>query len=99
VKAATWLLVKLSLWSLFQSTRPVKAATAAHVAWIARYVKFQSTRPVKAATDRGVLDSGVDRVSIHAAREGRDTTFVICMAQLVRFQSTRPVKAATFVIS
>ncbi len=56
---------------------------------------FQSTRPVWAATH---LDSFPDvqiKVSIHAARVGRDPSNGFSLDTLRMFQSTRPVWAAT----
>ena len=39
---------------------------------------FQSTPPVKAATEWTADDTGVTKISIHAAREGGDLLFWIC---------------------
>ncbi len=55
----------------FQSTRPVWAATPRRTTDNA-HRKFQSTRPVWAATDGSRRQAGEMRVSIHAARVGRD---------------------------
>ena len=60
----------------FQSTPPVKAATA-KMALANANAEFQSTPPVKAATS---LPSGATekkRISIHAAREGGDGAVLI----------------------
>ena len=58
-------------------------------------VSFQSTRPVKGAT-RASIDAWRGRlVSIHAPREGRDTSNAKQVKRALKFQSTRPVKGAT----
>ena len=57
---------------LFQSTRPVKAATIVLNQCATSIDRFQSTRPVKAATPLPPTGDLSDYVSIHAAREGRD---------------------------
>ena len=56
---------------IFQSTPPVKAATAKGKV-IACPVEFQSTPPVKAATRTAFWSGEVRVISIHAAREGGD---------------------------
>ena len=57
--------------NIFQSTPPVKAATAKPYR-VTDIVVFQSTPPVKAATaDSGVV-CALCVISIHAAREGGD---------------------------
>ena len=58
----------------FQSTRPVKGATRTPETGGQPSAWFQSTRPVKGATVRVVRHRNGGRVSIHAPREGRDTT-------------------------
>ena len=55
----------------FQSTRPVKGATALD-GYLNDSTVFQSTRPVKGATRTGGEHGHTDAVSIHAPREGRD---------------------------
>ena len=56
----------------FQSTPPVKAATAAVHRDAERADRFQSTPPVKAATNNYVFTDIIENISIHAAREGGD---------------------------
>ncbi len=56
---------------MFQSTRPVWAATIA-INRSVHQVEFQSTRPVWAATDQASKSVPRTPVSIHAARVGRD---------------------------
>ena len=58
--------------SAFQSTPPVKAATAADLLNVVNEVLFQSTPPVKAATLITYLHFNINDISIHAAREGGD---------------------------
>ena len=55
----------------FQSTRPVRGATADYFRDGVGYL-FQSTRPVRGATYMGAYPSVTDPVSIHAPRAGRD---------------------------
>ena len=57
--------------------------------------KFQSTHPVRGATPlQHVLDAD-GLISIHAPREGCDTTVEV--AELLNvFQSTHPVRGATY---
>ena len=78
----------------FQSTRPVRGATAARRRWPLTIV-FQSTRPVRGATRAGELAGGTVGISIHAPRAGRDTDFSRGYAEMWTFQSTRPVRGAT----
>ncbi len=62
---------------------------------LAETKRFQSTRPVWAATGRCVPFVEVIRVSIHAARVGRDSLEISGQESQYLFQSTRPVWAAT----
>ena len=80
--------------SLFQSTRPVWGATASMPSLSSRAV-FQSTRPVWGATHSPASDPGCARISIHAPRVGRDSSFRRCPCTAAAFQSTRPVWGAT----
>ncbi len=57
--------------------------------------RFQSTRPVWAATPIGRVSPSARRVSIHAARVGRDSPRHPGPLRRCEFQSTRPVWAAT----
>ena len=62
---------------------------------LGKRIGFQSTPPVKAATvDMGKVLIACE-ISIHAAREGGDLTFVRMAKRGRKFQSTPPVKAAT----
>ena len=56
---------------------------------------FQSTRPVWGATHSPASDPGCARISIHAPRVGRDSSFRRCPCTAAAFQSTRPVWGAT----
>ena len=80
--------------SEFQSTPPVKAATSGG-GFVAIELLFQSTPPVKAATITGTALYSMQRISIHAAREGGDALRMSFFCCLSLFQSTPPVKAAT----
>ena len=79
----------------FQSTRPVRGATAA--GWRAPVMSdlFQSTRPVRGATQCGASQGPWCRISIHAPRAGRDKVLHKLIVLLTLFQSTRPVRGAT----
>ena len=55
----------------FQSTRPVRGATASSQLQSAR-ILFQSTRPVRGATQKVRDGDHLTGVSIHAPRAGRD---------------------------
>ena len=77
----------------FQSTPPVKAATALYASRLP-YPLFQSTPPVKAATESCAEKCTEFAISIHAAREGGDFNQQR-ERKYYQFQSTPPVKAAT----
>ena len=83
---------RLRQW--FQSTRPVWAATLFRVMCV-EVSRFQSTRPVWAATAWTTGKLQMPRVSIHAARVGRDERSDRDERPGRAFQSTRPVWAAT----
>ena len=67
----------------FQSTRPVRGATASASATCAAFKMFQSTRPVRGATAEGIGGSRIDVVSIHAPRTGRDLGVAVLIAHTV----------------
>ena len=50
---------------------------------------------MKAATGDDEIQYMLDRISIHAAREGGDLLYFDCFLHSWLFQSTPPVKAAT----
>ena len=61
--------------------------------------KFQFTHPGRGATEQGGgLDTGL-RVSIHAPREGCDSSNVSNQSILIRFQFTHPGRGATALTS
>jgi len=77
----------------FQSTLPVKGATEVETPFESSEL-FQSTLPVKGATGSfGPAYAGTP-ISIHAPREGSDSTR-FTRGQVWKFQSTLPVKGAT----
>ena len=57
--------------------------------------EFQSTPPVKAATSAFQYAAVALAISIHAAREGGDSSLPTVALPSHPFQSTPPVKAAT----
>ena len=79
---------------LFQSTRPVWGATPRAPATGATYL-FQSTRPVWGATAFDIQSGGIEEISIHAPRVGRDLRARLSSSPTSEFQSTRPVWGAT----
>ena len=74
---------------VFQSTPPVKAATAGWKA-LGYSVKFQSTPPVKAATFQFFAFAPRRDISIHAAREGGDCCEDTLNAWCKNFNPRRP---------
>ena len=78
----------------FQSTLPVKGATAS-IFPSRNWLSFQSTLPVKGATVSLGCMYQHRCVSIHAPGEGSDLTDEEIEAYLDLFQSTLPVKGAT----
>ena len=56
----------------FQSTLPVRGATAQVVRIINDYRRFQSTLPVRGATQPNIYAREQSDISIHAPREGSD---------------------------
>ena len=78
----------------FQSTPPVKAATARGLDYI--FNLFISIHAAREGGDlRVVADKPKGLISIHAAREGGDHTPTFKRLIIFKFQSTPPVKAAT----
>jgi len=78
----------------FQSTLPVKGATAAPTSCF-HSRQFQSTLPVKGATVDDPFKNREEAVSIHAPSEGSDETLLALIDFITAFQSTLPVKGAT----
>ena len=72
MKAATSTYTPRGCSRAFQSTPPVKAATAL-IAVVVHNIIFQSTPPVKAATYGCIIKARKGKISIHAAREGGDS--------------------------
>ena len=81
----------------FQSTPPVKAATAFYA--MAAKLHAISIHAAREGGDRGQFISSYDgEISIHAAREGGDEQARLRKSRIALFQSTPPVKAATRMI-
>ena len=89
MKAATFMVYTGCGISIFQSTPPVKAATQL-CNFFRGGLEFQSTPPVKAATEWTADDTGVTKISIHAAREGGDIIAVIMPSIICDFNPRRP---------
>ena len=73
MKAATEAAISRRANLIFQSTPPVKAATQWNIV-LGKSYQFQSTPPVKAATRLSARERKLLPISIHAAREGGDST-------------------------
>ena len=81
--------------SLFQSTRPIRGATAAGAVLVQRgRISIHAPH-----TGRDVLrqhgDGQLVAISIHAPHTGRDARVVAVVADPDLFQSTRPIRGAT----
>ena len=80
---------------VFQSTLPVRGATAVFSVIISPVWIFQSTLPVRGATaPKRHPAYGLD-ISIHAPRAGSDVNNCFCQLASPLFQSTLPVRGAT----
>ena len=86
--------VEATITSAFQSTHPVRGATN-RLGASNRNAVFQSTHPVRGATDRRQQDRHLERISIHAPREGCDRLEPLTCDHNTVFQSTHPVRGAT----
>ena len=73
----------------FQSTPPVKAATARN-SILCVPTSFQSTPPVKAATNTVKTEPRDYTISIHAAREGGDELPGYSVSNKGNFNPRRP---------
>ena len=80
--------------TVFQSTHPVRGATALCGGVPAKII-FQSTHPVRGATATVRLVVVVTSISIHAPRAGCDPKQGAWGLILYQFQSTHPVRGAT----
>ena len=80
--------------ALFQSTHPVRGATII-AATIIPSARFQSTHPVRGATRPWPRPPRTRPISIHAPREGCDSSRRRPSTSRSRFQSTHPVRGAT----
>ena len=82
------------LFSIFQSTSPVRGTTDV-VAGMDAYVLFQSTSPVRGTTRTGHKSDHQSGISIHVPREGDDPTVNVTVNVIILFQSTSPVRGTT----
>ena len=80
--------------ALFQFTHPVRGATSGASAAM-KAVEFQFTHPVRGATQLREEARDQGRVSIHAPREGCDSSPRRISALPLSFQFTHPVRGAT----
>ena len=81
-------------YRIFQSTRPMRDATAALSGYWAEEI-FQSTRPMRDATISMLMEHFSNQISIHASHAGRDTVYSVRNLVGLLFQSTRPMRDAT----
>ncbi len=83
------------LRALFQSTHPMRGATAPSDA-SAIFAAFQSTHPMRGATQNILTAYAIVGISIHAPHAGCDMLYAIThMYILTKFQSTHPMRGAT----
>ena len=85
----------LPLYLLFQSTHPVRGATALKGVVSSGKTLFQSTHPVRGATLELLRKAGIIVISIHAPRAGCDLVPLPHVGFNQGFQSTHPVRGAT----
>ena len=78
----------------FQSTRPIRGATAS-TALVIIWPVFQSTRPIRGATVVHAVVAAAIAISIHAPHTGRDSGSCWRYSRRGLFQSTRPIRGAT----
>ena len=79
----------------FQSTRPMRGATAAGRAPQPQAQHFNPRAPCGARPEGAVQHDRVILISIHAPHAGRDLIRAAVMANNLTFQSTRPMRGAT----
>ena len=79
----------------FQSTRPLRGATATTTSSVV-HALFQPMRPLRGATAPLWRRSRRSRISTHAPLAGRDTSRAITVYASTLFQPTRPLRGATF---
>ena len=58
--------------------------------------RFQSTHPARGATQRQSTNGKEQYISIHAPREGCDSTGMAFLEGELEFQSTHPARGATY---
>ena len=83
------------LEQIFQSTRPLRGATAAMILATYPPADFNPRAPCGARRNRQHHRAGDSRISIHAPLAGRDPYDGPTDIMLNTFQSTRPLRGAT----
>ncbi len=86
---------KACMERLFQSTRPVRGATAAELKEQIDKLSFNPRAPCGARPGSDGMRTRAEAVSIHAPRAGRDSIPRPKTLLIYLFQSTRPVRGAT----
>ena len=81
--------------TLFQSTRPIRGATAPAFEILSRHRYFNPRAPYGARRGGPGPELGACAISIHAPHTGRDCCPVVDLASFILFQSTRPIRGAT----
>ena len=79
----------------FQSTHPARGATPLRSQGPGMWSRFQSTHPARGATQRQSTNGKEQYISIHAPREGCDSTGMAFLEGELEFQSTHPARGAT----
>ena len=81
--------------SIFQSTLPVRGATANQRAWFTEFENFNPRSPCGERPNSMLPNNDLSNISIHAPRAGSDLTVLSGFLFLMIFQSTLPVRGAT----
>ena len=80
---------------LFQSTHPLRGATALTVVSVCTLRNFNPRTPCGVRRRAPVKSSATHRISIHAPLAGCDPAFFRFTSEYVSFQSTHPLRGAT----
>ena len=84
------------LFTLFQSTHPLRGATLCGGLCRRQLLKFQSTHPLRGATALKKCMARSPEISIHAPLAGCDFAVLLMAVCAIEFQSTHPLRGATW---
>ena len=87
--------IDIGLYTQFQSTHPMRGATATAQAMPSFPTIFQSTHPMRGATPKRHGSTGRTDISIHAPHAGCDGKRAAKSTPAEQFQSTHPMRGAT----